>query len=111
MSNIKIRRFKNFKIFYQKSVEEVLKEHPDYIRLDGKANGSSLGVHGSFYYKGDWWDVHSDSCIEKLTQAYRQLIGGDDPFVRKPTKYNGNECLVVAGDESKTKRFYVYLHR
>jgi hypothetical protein len=95
----------NFQQFYEKIVKPHRELHADYIRLDGILGEGSLKIFGCFYYKGDKWNVHSDTEIDKLKKAYEAFHNDPEPFAVVATPKG--LCLELK-DHKAPKKLYIY---
>ena len=99
--------YDSFTQLYENEVISLIKKNPDWIRLDGAISGGNREIFAKFKYKGKTWKIHSDTHIEKLKNAYKMLINGEDPFVEKYTK---DKSLTLDLKNNKGyKHLYIYL--
>ena len=79
-------------------------------RLDGRSSGGTREVFGRFEHGGKKWEVHGDTRIAKIMDAYRGISSSlEDPFVIEQTETR--ECLNLAPQlrmPGARKYFYVY---
>ena len=101
--------FEDYQAFYSESVLNLKRNFPEFIRLDGKTEGSNRKAFGHFKYQGQTWKVDADTYIEKLDIALEQCLKNKSPFIIKSTRDGRNKCLVILGEPLMPKRFYVYL--
>lgn len=102
-------KFNSFDEFYVHYVTKLKRDNPDYLRLDGRTQGSNRQPFAYFSHREQLWKVDGDTWIEKLDLAYQKLLQNQDPFKVAPTKGNKNKCLVIIDEPQTKKMFYVYL--
>ncbi len=91
---------------YENLVLPLIKENPNWKRVDGAKTGGNREIFGKFIYENELWKIHSDTHIEKLTKAYELFIIGENPFVKTLTKDN-KPTLEIKNDVG-FKYIYIY---
>ena len=101
--------YNSFISLYENKINLLIKDNPDWSRLDGRNSGGNREVFGKFKYKGKVWKINSDTHIKKLKIAYELFIKGELPFIEKRTK-NNTLTLELKNNEGY-KHLYIYLNR
>jgi hypothetical protein len=100
--------YADFNEFYVKAVVPIIKEHNDFIRLDGKIKGDTRVVFAYFLYEGKKWKVNADTHIDRLKLANDEITKGNDPFVIKALRDNKGEYLAIQGQPVRNSKLYIY---
>lgn len=108
MSKSQTPIFEDYQAFYAKSVAPLKTKHPDYIRLDGKTEGSNRKAFAYFKYQDQLWKIDADTYVEKLDIAWLMVKETNEPFIIRPTRDGKSKCLTIVGEPLTPKRFYVY---
>lgn len=104
-----IPEFKDFKTFYKKAVEPLVKANLGIVRLDGKLKGDTKKTFAYFWYNDKKWRVKADTFIDRLNIAFAEAQKSEEPFIIKPLRDNKGEILTIKGQPVRDSKFFVYL--
>jgi hypothetical protein len=101
--------FKSFTDWVETEVLPLRAQEPERLRLDGWQRDGNREIVARFRHAGRVWQVHGDTRIGPVLQAYEAIRDGSssDPFVTERAKTRDSLNLAPALRQ-RPKHFYVY---